>query len=47
MDAAHNYWKSRGRCLVNGLMGVCLIIMCEYSDLTIPFLMEGEGHGIL
>ena len=34
-----NYWKSRGRCQVYGLSGVCLMIVCVcviWLDMTTP-----------
>ena len=38
-----NYWKSRGRCQVWGLRGLCLKILCMLSDFTcLPLLFGGR-----
>ena len=47
----YNYRKSRGRCQVYGLRGVCLMIVCvcvcylTWHDY--PSLVGGESRGIL
>ena len=43
-----NYWKSRRRCQVYGLRGVCWwLCVCYMTWHDYQYLVEGESHGIL